>query len=387
MLKKRVQIGPIAIDVGTTAVRLLQLAHGGREPIVHAAAFEEIPRDAWAGAMRADAVKTAIADGLRHASFRGRDTATCLSSGDFLLKSIRLPPMPAEEMASAVEFEAMDRFNIAAGTAQFRHIPAGEVRHGNELKQEIIVFAGLSEAIAARIALLQSLRLNPIIIDAAPCAMTQCFVRFLRRADDIHVVNVFLEVGYKSTAVVITHGADITFLKVVDVGGEHFNTAVAAALNVAPHEAARLRMRIMRQQSGRRGDDNAPVSDEICLAIGDALRASIERLSREVQLCLRYFAVTFRGQRPSSITFVGGEAHEPQLAKVIGESTDIPCTIGNPLRGLANVGAAGGPDRRTLAPAWATAVGLALHDAPMTQTIGRIESERSVEHVVAVGND
>lgn len=376
MLKKRVKTGPIAIDVGTTAVRLLQFAHGGRDLVVQAAAFEEIPRDAWAGAMRADAVKAAISDGLKRGPFRGRNVVTCLSSGDFMLKSIRLPPMPAEEMASAVEFEAMDRFNLAAGAAQFRFIPAGEVRHGNELKQEIIVFAGLSEAIAARIALLQSLKLNPLIIDAAPCAMTQSFVRFLRRADDMHVVNVFLDVGYKSTAVVITHGVNITFLKVVDVGGEQFNQAAAGALNVTPQEAARMRVRVMRQEGGRRAEDKSDVAPEICQAIGDGLRTSIERLSREVQLCLRYFAVTFRGQQPAAITFVGGEAHEPQLAKIISESTDIPCTIGNPLRGLVNAGMAGGPDRRTLAPSWSAAVGLALHDAPAPvisdRTSGRV---------------
>lgn len=365
----------------------MQLAHGGREPMVHAAAFEEIPRDAWAGGMRADAVKAAIADGLKRASFRGRDCVTCLSTGEFLLKSIRLPPMPAEELASAIEFEAMDRFNLAAGAAQYRHIPAGEVRHGNELKQEIIVFAGLSEAIAARISLLQGLRLNPLVIDAAPCAMTQSFVRFLRRADDMHVVNVFLDVGYKATSVVITHGVNINFLKVVDVGGEQFNQAAAAALNVTPQEAARLRVRIMRQEGGRRADDKSAVADEICLAIGDALRPSIERLSREVQLCLRYFAVTFRGQQPAAITFVGGEAHEPQLAKIISESTDIPCTIGNPLRGLANAGAAGGPDRRTLAPAWAAAVGLALHGAPVPTMRERVAGKREVEPMAVYGTE
>lgn len=379
MLKRRAQFGPIAIDVGTTAVRLLQLAHGGREPAVHAAAFEEISRDAWAGGMRAEALKAALADGLKHGSFRGRDVVTCLSTGEYLLKSIRLPPMPAEEMAPAVEFEAMDRFNLAAGAAQFRHIPAGEVRHGNELKQEVIVFAGMSEAISARIELLSGLRLRPAAIDAAPCAMAQSFVRFLRRADDMQVVNVFLDVGYKSTAVVITHGSEITFLKVVDVGGEQFNQAVASALNVTPQEAARMRIKVMRQDAGRRQDDRAAVTEEVCLAMGDALRPSIDRLSREVQMCLRYFAVTFRGQRPASITFVGGEAHEPQLAKIIGESTDIPCTIGNPLRGLANAGAAGGPDRRTLAPAWATAVGLAFHNAPAPQMAGNAPRTRASE--------
>jgi Tfp pilus assembly PilM family ATPase len=77
--------------------------------------------------------------------------------------------------------------------------------------------------------------------------------------------------------------------------------------------------------------------------------------------------VTFRGQRPASVTFVGGEAHEPTLAAVIGDGLEVPCTIGNPLRGIQNAGAACGPDRRTLQPAWAVATGLALRSSPWVQ--------------------
>ena len=86
-------------------------------------------------------------------------------------------------------------------------------------------------------------------------------------------------------------------------------------------------------------------------------------MCREIQLCLRYFAVTFRGQRPESITFVGGDAHEPVLMAILGENIDIPCTIGHPLRGVHQADLIGGPDRRTFQPAWAVAAGLALRDS------------------------
>ena len=359
--KRRHIFSPIAIDIGATAVRALQLAWDGRQPRLIGAAFEEIPRDAWAGSLRPDAVRVALVEALRRGKFHGRRAVTALSHGEYQIKSVRLPPMPAEEMASAVEFEALERFAIASDAAQFRHIPAGEVRHGNEIKQEIIVFAGMAEAIRERIALFESLRLQPEAIDAAPCAMARAFVRFLRRADDVHAVNVFVEMGYRSTCVVITHGTAINFLKVVELGGEHLNLAVSAALGIPTEEAGRLRLRLMRNNGGRRADDAAEVPEELQNTVGDAVRAPIERLIRELQLCLRYFAVTFRGERPTSITFVGGEAHEPQLTKLAAEAIDIPCTIGNPLRGIQDAGLVCGPDRRTQTPSWAVATGLAFY--------------------------
>ncbi|MBK8270847.1 MAG: hypothetical protein IPK83_22075 [Planctomycetes bacterium] len=67
----------------------------------------------------------------------------------------------------------------------------------------------------------------------------------------------------------------------------------------------------MRDQGGRRSDENASVPPEVRAAVVDAERPFVERLSRDFQLCLRYFAVTFRGQKPETLTLVGGEAYEP----------------------------------------------------------------------------
>ncbi len=58
-------------------------------------------------------------------------------------------------------------------------------------------------------------------------------------------------------------------------------------------------------------------------AVHDAIRGSIDELSREVGLCLRYFSVTFRGRRPASVKLVGGEAYTEQLAHLFDESGHV----------------------------------------------------------------
>ncbi|MFQ5422693.1 MAG: pilus assembly protein PilM [Phycisphaerae bacterium] len=359
-MKKRRKPGPIGLDIGTTGVRLLQLIDAGHAPAIIAAEHCEWPDGAIEAGDRAAAAEPLIAESLRRHPFIGRRVVTALGADEFQIKNIRLPCMPEKDLAQAVEFEARDRFEFPDGTAQFRSLAAGEVRHGNEMKTEVIVFGTQQDVIRQRLRMLDALKVQPLAIDLSPCAVARCFIRFLRRAEDADAMNVFLNVGWRGTMLVITRGSELAFVKFIEVGGRHFTSRVADVLGVSKEEAAHVRIRIMRQSGGRRATDTASVADDLRDTVSDAIRPAVERLAREIHLCLRYFAVTFRGQRPECLTFVGGDAHEPQLMKVLEAGIDIPCTIGNPLRGVGGIERIGGPDRRTLQPAWSVVAGLAL---------------------------
>ncbi len=360
MLKRQPRYGPIGIDIGAASLKMLQLVDDEGVPSVATAAHYMIPPGVDGAVPRDVLVQRAIADALRRHPFRGRAVVSALGIREFQMKSVRLPRMPKADLASAVEFEAQDRFDLDPATSQYRFITAGEVRHGNELKEEVIVFAVGNDVVQSRLDILESCKLLPTAIDITPCAVARGFFRYLRRTEDVHAVNVFMDIGLCGTGIAITRGTELMFLKVIDVGGEHFNSAVAESLNMSKEAAGELRLRIMQTSLGRRGEDNQTVQEEVRTAVSNAVRPLVERLARDVQLCLRYFSVTFRGQRPESLTFVGGEANEPMLGAIIGESVDVPCTVGHPLRGIAKASLIGGSDRRTFQPAWAVACGLAM---------------------------
>lgn len=367
MYKRKPKHGPIGLDIGTSSLKMIQLHDDGDRPAVLAAMSAEIPLPTDDPDARRAAIVQHVTESLRKHPFQGQRVVSSLSMTDFQMKNIRLPKMPPEELHSAIEFETQDRFGLEPGSAQFRWITAGEVRHGNEIKEEIMVFAAPNDRVLGRLELLEACKLEPVALDIAPCAVARSFIRFLRRAEDAESVNVFLDVGWNGTCIVITRGTHMMFLKVIEVGGKHFNAAVAKALDISPQEAADLRLRVMRSSSGRRAEDQKGVPEDVEAAALDAVRPLVERLARDVQLCLRYFAVTFRGQRPDSLTLVGGESHEPALEAIIFSSVDVPCTIGHPLRGISNAGLIGGRDRRSFQPAWTVACGLALRGSQWVQ--------------------
>src|SRR5262249_3842284 len=160
--------------------------------------------------------------------FRGRSVVSSLGPGEFELKNVRLPTMPPEELGAAVEFEARERFGMTPEQAEFRHLVAGQVRHGNEVREEVIVFAARREVIQERIAVFAEVGLDPIALDIGPSAMARCFVRFLRRAEDAAAVHVFLDVGWRGTSLCVTRGAEVCFVKLFDIGGSAFTNALAA---------------------------------------------------------------------------------------------------------------------------------------------------------------
>lgn len=364
MFRHHSRPGPIAIDIGTAGVKMMQIDASGDRPVVSAATWRGFPANVAATDRDAFAVEV-ISDAIKSGGFRGRRAALALAPREFQIKSFRMPQMPREELAAALQFEAEERFGFGAEAGQYRFVCAGEVRHGTELKEELIVFGVRESVVREHLSRLESLNLEPESVEAAPCAMARSFARFLRRDEDAATVNVFLSVGRSATSMVVTRGAEVAFVKVMEGGGARFDEAVAERLGMSAEQANELRRKVMLS-TGRRARD-AAAADAVPAAVREqvasALQPAVEQLARDVQLCLRYFAVTFRGQKASSLTFVGGEAHDPVLAERFTEIVQVPCLVGDPLRGMTFAPGVRLPADWTFRPAFGDVAGLALRGA------------------------
>ncbi|MFO0973506.1 MAG: pilus assembly protein PilM [Phycisphaerae bacterium] len=360
MARNRDRLGPIGVDLGGHRVKLLQLAERGGELSV--LAFAEFPMPAVeTPGERDEQLAHLLSRAIRAGGFVGRRAVSCLGPGEYELKNVRVPPMPPDELASAVELEALERFAADPGAMQFRHLPAGQVRQGNDVREEVIVFATQRAAIDRRVALLERAGLDPMALDIAPGALARAFGRYLRRASDSAGVNLFLDVGERGTCLTMMRGAELCFVKLIDVGGAVFTRGVAQRLSIDPAEAHALRLRVMRARLRPADVEPDPhLTPELIESVADGVRPGAEQLAREVHLSLRYVTVTFRGQRPDCITFVGGEAHEPVLLPLVGQGLDIACTVGDPMLGIEGSEGVSADETRGYVPAWAVATGLAL---------------------------
>ena len=371
---KRGTIQPIGLDLGRHSIKLLQVEADGQTARVRVACRRPLPADARpATGLRADVLAPALKRMLDERPPTGRRVVAALPRSLVQVKSFRLPQMPLEELEAAARFEARHLLDLDSDHATVHCLPAGEVRQGNDVLQEVVVVAARNQHVDELVELLHRCGLTADSIDTEPCALFRSVDRFLRRREDEQEVHVLADVGYSGTQVVIGRGRDISFVKTIDIGGAHLNQAVANGLGLPPEEAEALRRRIGQCEHPKRedvkletpleGDDSNSKSsslqdDTVERAVFDAARGVLEQLARELSLCLRYQSVTFRGQRPTRVRLFGGEAGDTHLLKALAAALPIPVEPGRPL--LSTDCAAMGGEAAGDLGAWAVALGLSL---------------------------
>ena len=364
--KKRMGLGssnivlPIGIDVGLSGVRVLQLQTHGGQLSVRAAGKSSFPTTLRREEERQEFTVDAVRDILKSHRFKGRQVVIAVPSHEMHFKSFRVPRMPADELANAVMFEAEERFAFEGDNAEYRFIDAGEIRQGQETRQEIISFGCSGQALRGHLNVFSKLGLVCNAIDVGPCALARCFHQIETDSEPQGQAHVYADIGEHATRVITTIDERIVFIKSVAVGGQQLSEMTARALNLSHTDAAQLRRDILNYHfdAGSRGSSH--VQSEILESAFAAIRPGIEQLGKEIGLCLRYYAVTFRGIRPHELVCVGGQSYDPQLLQSLTEMTGVQAVKGSPLADIDTQGVFAENERRGGLLEWATAAGLSM---------------------------
>jgi type IV pilus assembly protein PilM len=366
---------PIAVDIGTSSIRMMQLGrNAGRVEVVACAqrhlgeAAQDDPQE-----YRRQVIET-VRELHRSHAFKGRRAITSLSCSQIELRSIRVPHMPERELREAVKWEASERLGFDVTPDRLGYLHAGQVRQGAETQDEVILVGVRPETIQEHLAIAGEIGLFVEHVDFEPLAVFRVFERYLRRRGDESNVSVVVDIGNSSTRVIVARGRQVVFIKSIDIGGRMLTEAVSRSLNLSFKEAHDLRMLIMRDEPRPGGET---VSDNVNWTLHDALRAQAEALGREIALCLRYCAVTFRGLRADKVHVVGGQAYDPALLSLLGQHLNVECVVGEPLRGIDVSRGSFAGNRRGSLVEWAACAGMAMRDQKILEPLEEGDHERS----------
>lgn len=366
---------PIGLDIGHNSIKMIQLLINGEQISVIAAEKARIdPGINGDGQARRSFVISAIKRMLTEGNFHGRDVISCLPNDGLKVTSLRLAEAQNDEIEQVLRKEIAQRFGLDADKDAMKYVVAGNVHQGDEIKNELILFAADNETIKSHIEMLEEAGLRPVSIDTIPCALFRSFERSLRRQEDRERTVVFVDIGNQFTTVVFGRGGEISFVKQIPIGGEKFNWEIAAKLGIDISETEMLREALQTEKSlstpkpgsteQTPADDGQKLDASTRQAIVDAVSAVAEELTREISLCLRYYTVTFRGKRVERVVFTGGGAYEYILLDVLRRQLAVEIEVAQPLKGFDMSSERKNlnfdSDRRGLLCEWAVAVGLSL---------------------------
>jgi len=380
---RRKERWPIALDIGTDSIKILQLTESNGDLVARACGQWQFPGGAVDPEQRSEMAITAVREILRRGNFKGRRSVSSLSGIDVDIRNVRLAKVSRDKTEKALLWEAQDRFPFDVVSDRLKYIEAGQVRSGDETRSEIIMLAASEKAIEDHLAMLGAVGLEPEHIYPEPLAVFRMAKRSLRRQADQDTVSVILDLGARASRMVVARGRDVVFIKVIDIGGQAFDQAVATQLHLDLAEAVDLRARVMQEHAkflggNRRSDHEEPeeARSDVDWTIRDAVRGKVEELAREIGLCLRYCSVTFRGLRPNAVLMAGGEVYDPAVTELLSDSLGIECRVAQPLRGIDVSRVMPGMGRRTPMCEWAVAAGLAMRNRDIAPHRKEVKDDR-----------
>ena len=141
----------VGLDIGSSAVKAIELKSNGKGYKVGAIGVEPIPPDSIVDGAIIDSA--AVADAIRRLfsakAFKGKDVAAALSGSSVIVKKISLPAMSEQELADSIYWEAEQYipFDIQDVNLDYQVIDPG-TGAGSQGTMEVLLVAAKKDKIA-----------------------------------------------------------------------------------------------------------------------------------------------------------------------------------------------------------------------------------------------
>jgi type IV pilus assembly protein PilM len=342
----------VGLDIGSSAVKAVELKPSGKGHRVVAFGTEPLPGDSIVDGAIIDG--SAVADAIRRLfatqAITTKQVAASLSGNAVIVKKISLPPMSEAELSDAIFWEAEQYipFDVQDVNLDYQVIGGGSNGHGVNgaaAGMEVLLVAAKKEKIADYTSVIAQAGLVPAIVDVDAFAVQNAYEANYGTHPG-HVV-VLLNVGASAMNLNVVAGEHSLFTRDISIGGNAYTDALQKEFHLSADDAERL----------KRGETVDGLDFEQARPV---LRAVTEGVLLEIQKTFDFFRGATGTDHIDRVVMSGGASRVDGLAEMIGERFDTPVEDLDPFRTIAFDAARFGVDAAAVAPLSAVAVGLAL---------------------------
>jgi type IV pilus assembly protein PilM len=338
----------VGLDIGSSAVKAVELKAVGKGFKVIAFAMQPVPPDSIVDGAIIDGA--AVADAIRRVfenkQFKTKEVAASLSGNAVIVKKISLPVMTEAELAESIYWEAEQYipFDIQDVNIDYQILESGAGGEGGTM--DVLLVAAKKEKIADYTGVISQAGRTPIIVDVDAFALQNAYeVNYGLEKDQVVVL---LNAGASAININIVTGDQSVFTRDISMGGNSYTEAVQKELNL-PFESAE-QLKRGQPVEGVNAEDVTPV-----------LHAMTENVLLEIQKTFDFFKASATSDRIDRIVLSGGAARVDGFVQALTERFNTSVELFDPFKKIIFEPAKlGVDDPDGAAPTAAVAVGLAL---------------------------
>ena len=329
------------LDIGTSAVKVVQLRESSGNWTLTAFATSPLPPDVIGEGMIKDppAVVEAIRATVAKAGVTSRGAAIGIAGRELITKKVQLPEVPAKELRDAVQLEAEHHIPFALDEVFLDH----HVVSRQDGVMDLLLVAVKKSKVIEYAAVVEEAGLKPVVVDVDTFALANQFE--VNHPKDTGEAVALIDMGAAVLKTSVVKGGESVFSRDTAFGGNQYTQAIADRLHTSFEEAEKAKV----------GEKSSIAWDSIVPALESVSRD----LSLEVRRTLDYFGSTAEAERIGRIVLSGGAARLPGITEYLSTTWGIPVEVANPFERIGVK-----PDlaerAKAAGPGLAVAVGLAL---------------------------
>jgi type IV pilus assembly protein PilM len=333
------------LDIGSTAVRLVQLRSGSGSKTLVKYAYVPLEGNIALSESKADQQKLIqiIGQLVKQAGVNTRNVAVGIPSSRVFTTLADVERLPANELAKAIRYQADALIPTPMAESKIDWALIGD-SPADKTKQEILLSSVANKFVEERLDMLESIGLNVIAFEPDNLAMA----RALAAPDQS--AQLLLDVGRRATDLVVLLNGVPHLTRSIPTGVEAVVKAAAQNLNIEEKQAEQFVFKF--------GMSKDKLEGQVSAAIG----STIDLLVTEIEKSIKFFQTRYTESKIERIIVTGGASVVPEFPLYLANKFGISVEIGNAWRNVTF-----SRDRQnellSISNQFGVAVGLAERDA------------------------
>ena len=306
----------VGIDIGSSSVKLVHLKK--QKGVYHLENFGMAPLPSETivdnTIMDSASIKEAVKNLLESQKIKTKNIATSMSGNSVIIRKILLPMMSAEELESAIQWEAEQYipFELSDVNLDFQIIgPSKE----DPSQMNILLVAAKKDVVNDLAMIFKELGLVPQVMDVDSFALENIF-EYNYEIPDESIIGL-INIGASAINVNVIKNGNSVFTRDIQVGGNMFNEEIQKRMGLSSDDAEKVKL----------GGTVEDLEEELLKGVMDD---SLTNLCLEVQRSLDFFTATSADERVNKLYITGGVAKCPEIKTMLEQNLGISVEDLNP---------------------------------------------------------
>lgn len=307
------------LDIGTTAIRVVQLRGNG--PVKSLVRYAYVPVDSKLVLSDAKSdqqrLSQVIKELLDQARMNTRNVAVGIPSQRVFTGVVDFDRLPPSELSKAIRYQADSLIPTPLEKSKIDWAVIGDSPK-DKTKVEVLLSSVENNFVEQRLDMLESIGLDVIAFEPDNLALTRALV-----AQDAVQPQMVIDIGSKATDIVVTMNGAPRLTRSIPTGAEAIIRSAGQNLNIDDKQARQFVFKFGLSRDKLEG------------RIYDAIIGTVDLLTSEIDKSIKFFQSRYVDVPLSRIIVTGGASALPEFPLYLANKFAVEVEIGNAWRNVS----------------------------------------------------